>query len=128
MPRISKNREEKPAERLARYQRIVQAFEYAGLANSQAAIGSQLKPAIGQGGVSAWKKSNPSLGHLVQIIRLTGVNGHWLLLGEGPIAPCDELADADQFMRNIVEALPPEAQKAIVDRVRSNRKTQKKKR
>jgi hypothetical protein len=96
---------------LGRYARIVEAFEFAGLPATQKAIGAALTPPITQGGVSHWKHSNPSVGYLCQIIEKTGVNGHWLLLGEG------SRANADAVIQSLIDRLAPDDQAALLDRV-----------
>lgn len=86
MARIAKLSEETNAEREARYYRILGAFQDSGVATRQVDIGKALVPPISQAAVSRWKRGvNPSVGHLAQIIKLTGVSGTWLLTGEGPM-------------------------------------------
>lgn len=112
MSRPKKDAESSPEEILARYARIIQAFEFAGLPATQKAIGEALSPPITQGAVSHWKYSNPSVGYLCQIVELTGVNGHWLLLGKGT------RANADVVIRELVERLSPDDQKELLQRAR----------
>jgi hypothetical protein len=98
---------------LARYVRIVEAFEFAGLPSTQKAIAASLTPPVTQGAVAHWKHSNPSVGYLCQIIELTGVNGHWLLLGEG------SRANADKVIQGLIDRLAPEDRAVLLDRVRA---------
>lgn len=112
MSRPRKDAESSPEEILARYVRIVEAFAFAGLPTTQKAIGAALSPPITQGAVAHWKYSNPSVGYLCQIIELTGVNGHWLLLGDG------SRANADQVIQNLIDRLAPEDRATLLDRVK----------
>lgn len=123
MPRIKKIKEESNADRLARYDRIIQAYEYAGLPTTQKEIGATLKPKVGQGAVSAWKRVNPSIGHLAQICRLTGVCGHWLLLGEGPIWAADAQGNVASLMQSLVDQLPDDARAEVLARIQGKRAT-----
>jgi hypothetical protein len=115
MSRPRKNGEGSPEEMLARYARIVEAFEFAGLPTTQKAIGAALSPPVTQGAVSHWKYSNPSVGYLCQIVEKTGVNGHWLLLGEG------SRANADAVIQSLIDRLAPDDQAALLDRAHARR-------
>lgn len=121
MGRIRKAREETDADRLARYTRIVKAFEAAGLDTTQRGIGAALVPSVSQAAVSAWKRVNPSIGHLAQIATLTGVSGHWLLTGDGPMM-FDTDADQVDVMRQMIDALSDKSRATLLERLTENRR------
>ena len=116
--RIKKDSAETAADRLARYFRIIAAFDYARLPTTQAGIGAQLRPPLGQAAVSAWKRVNPSLGHLAQITRLTGVSGHWLLTGDGAMVPIER---PETIIADFIDHLPDSAKAEILGRIKRNR-------
>lgn len=46
---------------------------------------------VNEGQIGTWERADaePSLEHLVAIVRRFGISGHWLLTGEGPVAAAE---------------------------------------
>ena len=115
MARPRKDAHGPPEQILDRYIRIVEAFKFAGLGTTQAEIGAALRPPVTQGGVSHWKMSNPSVDYLCQIVDLTGVSGHWLLMGSG------SKANADQLIQGLIDRLDEPARDQLLARVQGKK-------
>lgn len=69
--------------------RLFDAAQHVGVEWGQTPIGDSL--GIHKQTVDRWfKGGEPSMGHLVLISRKWGINGHWLLLGDGEMLPSEK--------------------------------------